>query len=107
MHIGKSLLLGAVLATAPFTVSTVSAQGRHTDMSSPMMQRDRATTDRDMRDMGMRDRDRRDMRGRDDRDMRHYGWRRGHHYGWWRGHHYGWRHCVTRWHHHHRVHFCR
>jgi len=108
MTTGKTLLLAAVLAAAPFTISAASAQGQHRDMTNTtnttmqQQQPDRATSDRSrtgMRDM--RDRDMRDqhMRDRDHRDMRHYGWRRGHHYGW--------RHCTMRWHHHRRVRVCR
>lgn len=108
MTMGKTLLLAAVLAAAPFTVSGASAQNTHSNMTSTtMQQRDRATVDRNqtdqrgIRDRSIRDRDMRDrdMRHRDDRDMRHHGWSRGHHYGW--------RHCVTRWHHHRRVRVCR
>ena len=107
MNTGKTLLLAAVLAAAPFIISPASAQKPPTNANGDSMQpRDRATIDRDMtgqrdmrdRDRDMRDRDR-DMRDRDRRDMRHYGWRRGHHYGW--------RHCWNRWHHHHRVRICR
>ena len=108
MTIGKTLLLAAVLAAAPFAVSAANGQSQHRDMTNTtnttmqQQQPDRATSDRSrtgMRDM--RDRDMRDqhMRDRDHRDMRHYGWRRGHHYGW--------RHCKTRWHHHRRVRVCR
>ena len=103
MDTGKTLLLAVVLAAAPFTVSVASAQSRHPNTTSATMQpRDGASTNRnltdqrDMRDRDMRDRD---MHDRDHRDMRHYGWRRGHHYGW--------RHCMRRWHHHHRVRVCR
>ena len=100
MNTGKTLLLAAVLAAAPFIISPASAQNRPTNVNNETMQpRDRATIDRDMTGQrDMRDRDR-NMRDRDHRDMRHYGWRRGHHYGW--------RNCWTRWHHHHRVRICR
>lgn len=104
MITGKTLLFAAVLAAAPFTISGASAQNTRSNMiNTTMQQRDRATqTDpRDIRDRSIADRDMRDrdMRHRDDRDMRHHGWSRGHHYGW--------RHCVMRWHHHHRVRVCR
>lgn len=108
MNTGTTLLLAAVLAAAPFTISAASAQNQQINTTNPTRQpRDRATTGRDqtdqrvMPDRTMRDRDMRDhdMRDRDRRDMRHHGWRRGHHYGW--------RHCTTRWHHHHRVRVCR
>lgn len=105
MTIGKTLLLAAALAAAPFTISAASAQSQHRDTANttmPQQQPDRAMSDRNRTDQrDMRDRDMRDqhMRDRDHRDMRHYGWRRGHHYGW--------RHCTMRWHHHRRVRVCR
>jgi hypothetical protein len=112
MITGKTLLLAAVLAAAPFAASAASAQIQHNPMTAMPRDRtmttDRATTFRDRQDMrdmrfrhrrNMRDRDMRDMRFRDRRDMRHFGWRNGHHFGW--------RHCMMRWHHHHHVRVCR
>jgi Ni/Co efflux regulator RcnB len=99
MNTGKRLLLAAMLAAGPFTISAASAQNQHTYPNNTMQQRDRATTDRnrtDQRSMDNRTMGERDMRHR---DMRHYGWRRGHHNGW--------RHCMMRWHGHHRVRICR
>ena len=100
MNTGKTLLLVAVLAAAPFTISAASAQYQHTNSTNTTVQQhDRATTDRnrmDQRTMDNRNMGERDMRHR---DMRHYGWRRGHHYGWG--------HCTVRWHHHRRVRVCR
>lgn len=102
MILGKTLLLAAVLATAPFVATAAKAQDPHNAMMA--QPRDRASDrdmHRDMRDRDMRDRD----RGMHDRDMRDHD--RGMHRGWHRGHHYGWRHCMMRWHHHHRVRVCR
>lgn len=120
MITSKTLLLAAVLAAVPLTISGASAQERHNNSTNTTMlpsdrgtidrnqtdQRamsDRSMHDRSMRDRSMRDHDMRDrdMRDRDmrDRDMQHHGWRRGHHYGW--------RHCMMRWNHHHRVRVCR
>jgi hypothetical protein len=112
MSIGKTLLLAAVLAAAPFAASAAGAQVQRNTMTAMPRDRtmttDRATTFRDRQDMrdmrfrdhrDMRDRDMRDMRFRDHRDMRHFGWRNGHHFGW--------RHCMMRWHHHHHVRVCR
>jgi Ni/Co efflux regulator RcnB len=95
MKIDKTLLLAAVLAAAPFTISAATAQSHHTDTT--MQAHDRMMSDRNRTDQ--RDIRDQDMRDRHHSDMRHRGWRHGHHYGW--------RHCVTRWHHHHRVRVCR
>jgi hypothetical protein len=120
MSIGKTLLLAAVLAAAPFAASAAGAQVQRNTMTAVPRDRtmttDRATTFRDRQDMrdmrdrdhrDMRDRDRRDMRDRDMRDMRFRDRRDMRHFGWRNGHHYGWRHCMMRWHHHHHVRVCR
>jgi hypothetical protein len=109
MSIGKTLLLAAVLAAAPFAASAAGAQVQRNTMTAMPRDRtmttDRATTFRDRQDMrDMRDRDRRDMRDRDMRDRDHRDMR---HFGWRNGHHYGWRNCMMRWHHHRRVRVCR
>jgi hypothetical protein len=116
MSIGKSLLLAAILAAAPFAASAAGAQVQRNTMTAVprdrTMSTDRATI-RDRQDMrDMRDRDRRDMRDRDmrdmrDRDMRDRDHRDMRHFGWRNGHHYGWRNCTMRWHHHRRVRVCR
>jgi hypothetical protein len=108
MITGKTFLLAAVLAAAPFATTAANAQMQRNTMTTQSRDRatttDRTTMDRSRMDQrDVRDRDNRDVRDRDRdrdrRDMRHFGWRRGHHYGW--------RNCMMRWHHHHRVRICR
>jgi Ni/Co efflux regulator RcnB len=103
----KTMLLAAALAAAPFAATAANAQVHHD--STTVQSHDRTTTDqyhRDRTDMNDRNRDNSDMRDRD-RDMRDRDRDRDRHHGWQRGHHYGWRHCMMRWHHHHRVRVCR
>lgn len=113
MITGKTLLLAAVLAAAPFTVSVAGAQNaRSNTTGSTMQQRERPAVDRnqtDQRDIRDRSLGDRSMRDRDmrDRHTSHHDDRYMRHHGWSRGHHYGWRHCVMRWHHHHHVRVCR
>ena len=103
MITGKSLLLAAVLASAPFA-APATAQVQRNSMTAEQS-RDHTSTDRDRSMMTDRDRrETRDMRDGDSREMRNH--RDIRHYGWRHGHHYGWRHCRWEWHHHHHVRVC-
>jgi Ni/Co efflux regulator RcnB len=104
MITGKTLLLAAVLAAAPFAATSANAQVQRNTMSTQTHDRMTATDRGTMSNHATpTDRDRMDMH---DRDMRDHHMRDMRHHGWTRGHHYGWRHCTTRWHHHHRVRVC-